>query len=61
MAKVTIKDSLYERAKQAAAQAGYSSVEELIENALENQLKQTASDADDQMVEDQLRGLGYIE
>ena len=61
MAKVNIKDSLYERAKQAAAQEGYSSVEELIENALENELKRTGEDADDQMVEDQLRGLGYIE
>ncbi|MCA9215094.1 MAG: hypothetical protein KDB27_18630 [Planctomycetales bacterium] len=61
MAKVNIKDSLYERAKQAATKEGYSSVEELIENALENQLKQTDGDSDDQMVEDQLRGLGYIE
>jgi hypothetical protein len=61
MAKVTIKDSLYERAKQAVAKEGYSSVEELIENAVENELKRTDGDADDQMVEDQLRGLGYIE
>ncbi|MCA9027443.1 MAG: hypothetical protein KDA86_19700 [Planctomycetaceae bacterium] len=61
MAKVTIKDSLYERAMAAAAKAGYSSVDELIETAIENELKKTERDADDQLVEDQLRGLGYIE
>jgi len=63
VAKVTIKDSLYERAKLSAAKAGYSSVEELIENAIESELKRTggADGADDKMVEDQLRGLGYIE
>lgn len=61
MAKVTVKDSLYERAKAAATKEGYSSVEELIETAIENELKRTEIDADDQMVKDQLRGLGYIE
>lgn len=61
MAKVTIKDALFERAKQYAAKEGYSSVEELIENAIENELKKSNDDADDQLVEDQLRGLGYIE
>jgi hypothetical protein len=61
MAKVTIKDSLFERAKQAATKGGYSGVEELIESAIEHELRRTDSDADDQLVEDQLRGLGYIE
>lgn len=61
MAKFSIKDSLYERAKQAAAQEGYSSVEEFIEHAVENELKRVEVEDAEQQVADQLRGLGYIE
>ena len=61
MAKLSIKDSLYERAKQAAAQEGYSSVEEFIEHAVENELKRVEVEDAEQQVADQLRGLGYIE
>ena len=61
MAKVSIQDNLHERAKQAAAQEGYSSVEEFIEHALENELKRVEVEEAEQQVADQLRGLGYIE
>jgi hypothetical protein len=61
MAKISIKDSLHERAKQAAVQEGYSSVEEFIEHALENELKRVEIEDAEQQVADQLRGLGYIE
>jgi hypothetical protein len=61
MAKINIKDSLYDRAKAAAATAGYSSVEEFIEHSLENELKRVEVDDAEQQVADQLRGLGYIE
>jgi hypothetical protein len=61
MAKLSIKDSLHERAKKAAAQAGYSSVEEFVEHAIENELKRVEVEEAEQQVADQLRGLGYIE
>ena len=35
MTKLSIDSNLYERAKQAAVQAGFSSVDELITSAIE--------------------------
>lgn len=61
MTKVGIDSNLYERARQAAAAAGYSSVEELINTAIENELKRLSEKQSEQQVADQLRGLGYIE
>ena len=61
MIKVGIKPELYERAKQVAGSAGYSSVDELIATAIENELKRLGEAAAEQQVADQLRGLGYIE
>ena len=61
MAKVSVKDALVDRAKQVAAQAGYSGVDEFIEHVLENELKRYETDDAEQQVQDQLRGLGYIE
>ena len=61
MTKVGIDSNLYERAKQAAAEAGYSSVDELIAAAIESELKRLGEAAAERHVSDQLRGLGYIE
>ncbi len=61
MAKVNLDPQLLERASTAAAAAGYSSVEEFIAHAIENELKRTNVEQAEQMVEDQLRGLGYLE
>lgn len=61
MSKITIEPQLYERVKQAAAKAGYSSVEEFVVHALELALKNTEADLAEQQVADQLRGLGYLE
>ena len=61
MTKVGIDSNLYERAKQAAANAGFSSVEELIATAIENELKRLGETDAEKQVADQLRGLGYIE
>jgi hypothetical protein len=61
MAKVTIEDGLYDRARRAAEAAGYSSVEELVAHLLENELKKARTDEAESRVADQLRGLGYIE
>ena len=59
--KVKIDASLYERAVKAAEAAGYSSVDELIARAIENEIKRLKVEDAEQQVADQLRGLGYIE
>jgi hypothetical protein len=61
MSKVNLESGLYERAKQAAAAAGYSSVDEFIAHAVESEIKRLKLDEADAQVTDQLRGLGYIE
>ncbi len=61
MTKVGIDSNLYERAKQAAATVGFSSVEELIATAIENELKRLGETDAEKQVADQLRVLGYIE
>lgn len=61
MAKVNIDPSLFERAQQAATKEGYSSVEELIATAIENEIKRIGEADAERQVADQLRGLGYIE
>lgn len=61
MSKIQIDDALFERARVAARKAGYSSVDELIRNAIENELRRIGDDDAEKLVKDQLRGLGYIE
>lgn len=61
MTKVSIDSNLYERARQAAEKAGFSSVEELITTAIETELKRLGEADAERQVADQLRGLGYIE
>jgi hypothetical protein len=58
---IKIDAALLDRAKRAAAAAGYSSVEEFIAHCIENELKKTEADETEGKVADQLRGLGYIE
>jgi hypothetical protein len=61
MAKITIDDNLFDRAKKAAASVGYSGVEEFVAHCLENELKRLKLDEAEDQVSNQLRGLGYIE
>ena len=61
MEKVKIESALYDRAKRAAATAGYSSIEEFVAHCIENELKKLKVDEAEKQVADQLRGLGYIE
>jgi hypothetical protein len=61
MTKIKIDSSLYDRAKQAATVAGYSSVEEFVAHCIENELQKRKVDEAEGRVADQLRGLGYIE
>jgi hypothetical protein len=61
MAKVTIDPALYDRAKQAAEKAGYSSVDEFVAHCVEIGIQKAKVDEAESQVADQLRGLGYIE
>mgnify|MGYP000903459683 CR=1 FL=1 len=61
MTKVNISPELYERVKAAVAKVGYSSVDEFIVHAIENELNRLGVEEAEQQVADQLRGLGYIE
>ena len=61
MSKVKIESRLLDQAKHAAEAAGYSSVEEFVSHCIENELKKHETDETERQVEDQLRGLGYLE
>jgi len=61
MAKIKIDSVLYDRAKDAAETAGYSSVEEFIIHSIKKALAEYETADDDEKVAEQLRGLGYIE
>lgn len=62
MNRVKIDAALYERAKKAADKAGYENFEEFLTYVLEKELNRLESSPDDtRAVEEQLRGLGYIE
>ena len=63
MAKsIKVDKALYGRVKQAAEKAGYSSLEEFVTYMIEKELSDLEAPSDDgDAVNDQLRGLGYIE
>jgi len=61
MTKVNLETDLYQRAKKVAVSQGYSSVDEFITHAIENELKRSDADSAEEHVAGQLRGLGYIE
>jgi len=61
MVKINIDDSLFGRAKAAAASVGYSSVDEFVAHCIETELKRLKLDEAEEQVSKQLRGLGYIE
>jgi hypothetical protein len=59
---IVLDSGLLERAKQAAAKAGYASVDEFVAHVVENALNQSddkgSADAED--IKKKLEGLGYI-
>ena len=64
--KIKISKEMMERIKEAVDVAGYSSVDELVENAIEKELDRisgsapTSSDEEEQ-IRAKLQGLGYID
>jgi hypothetical protein len=60
--KIKINSRLYDHAKRVAKHEGYSSIEEFITTIIERELSQLEIQSDGgDAVNDQLRGLGYIE
>jgi metal-responsive CopG/Arc/MetJ family transcriptional regulator len=59
--KITIDASLYDRVQQAVKTAGYSSADEFVTHAIENELQRLKLEKAEQQVANQLRGLGYVE
>lgn len=61
--KIKLDKDLFERCKQYAKEAGYSSVEEFITHTLEKGLrnKEKKSQEGEEEVTKRLKGLGYIE
>ncbi len=59
--KIKIERALYERLKQIAAQAGYSSVEEFVQHVLEKTAADLETAQSEAQVRERLKGLGYIE
>ncbi len=58
--KVRINKNLMERIKKYSAIAGYSSVEEFVEHALENELAKLEDADSEEEIKKRLQGLGYI-
>ncbi len=60
---IVLDPDLLERAKQAAAKAGYASVDEYVAHLVERELSQgdaPSGDADAEAIKKKLEGLGYI-
>lgn len=60
MPKVNIEKELFNRARKAAEQAGYSSLEEFVAHVLESAVTTEENDDNDPDVLDRIKGLGYI-
>lgn len=58
--KIRIDNTLYQKLVEMAERAGYSSTVELINHVLEREVAGLEDKLDQQQVEQQLRGLGYI-
>ena len=58
---VKLEKALAERARAAAAKAGYSSLEEFLEHVIEKELASLEEAEAKEEVVKQLKGLGYLE
>jgi hypothetical protein len=61
MPKIKIGSETWKRIQECAAKSGYSSPEELVENAIARELARVEEDDARAEVERRLKGLGYLE
>ncbi len=59
--KIKIERALYERLTLIAEQAGYSTVEELVQHVLEKTAAELETAQSEAEVRKRMKGLGYIE
>ncbi|NIO22299.1 MAG: hypothetical protein GTN76_16620 [Candidatus Aenigmarchaeota archaeon] len=60
MPRIKIDKELYNKAKQVAEAAGYSSLEEFITTILEREIESTEGRDNDEVIIKRMKGLGYI-
>ncbi len=59
--KIKVARELYDRLKECAEMAGYSSVEEFVTHVLEKEVARLTDDeADEEEIKRRLKGLGYM-
>ena len=58
--KVVLEDELWQRAQAHVERVGYSSVEEFVIHCIEKELD-ALSAADQALIDERLKGLGYLE
>jgi len=58
--KIRLEPELLERVRQAAAKAGYASVDEFVAHVLERELSRSDEAGTQADVKKQLEGLGYL-
>ena len=58
--KIKVNRDLYQRLKKTSVQRGYASVDEMIQHVLQQEISDNDS-KDDELVENRLRGLGYLD
>jgi hypothetical protein len=58
---IKLNKTIFERARVAAGAAGYSSVEEFIEHAIEKELANHEESMSKEDLVKKLKGLGYLE
>jgi metal-responsive CopG/Arc/MetJ family transcriptional regulator len=58
--KVKLDKALYQKIKMYAHIAGYSSVDEFVQHALEKEIKQFEGAESEEEIRQKLKGLGYI-
>ena len=58
--KIALDDQLWQRAQAHVERVGYSSVEEFVIHCIEKELN-APSAADQALIDERLKGLGYLE
>ncbi len=60
MSKIKIDNDLLKKAKEYAAKAGYTSVEEFVSYIIEKEISKLEDTESEEEVKKRLQGLGYI-
>ena len=60
VSKIKVDKDLLKKAKEYAAKAGYSSVEEFVSHVVEKEISKAGETESEEEVKKRLQGLGYI-